>query len=127
MIFNNILLGLSYLCSIFLFLGISIYFMIQKKKIKNKIQKIEEKMAEKILKSQLISAQIIEDAKKKISSLKRETENDLNQRRKIIINLEEKMIHRENLFNKRIEYLNVKEEMIYEKEKGAKDTYLSAN
>ncbi|WBL31525.1 ribonuclease Y [Candidatus Phytoplasma sacchari] len=92
------------------------YFKIKKEELKKKIKKIENQIKEKILKSELISEQIISETNKKNNLLKKEIEIDLNQRRKIIINLEEKIIHKEELLVSRTEYLNKKEESLYKKE-----------
>ncbi|WAN63317.1 Ribonuclease Y [Candidatus Phytoplasma rubi] len=100
---------------IFAGLGTLIYF-VSKKKISEKIRKIDENIEKKILKSQLLSAQILSETEKKVHLLKKETENDLNQRRKIIINLEEKIIHKEELLTSRFKYLHEKEEFLYNKE-----------
>lgn len=107
-------------CSFILFfifagLGTLIYF-VSKKKISEKIRKIDESIEKKILKSQLLSAQILSETENKVHLLKKETENDLNQRRKIIINLEEKIIHKEELLTSRFKYLHEKEESLYNKE-----------
>lgn len=80
------------------------------------IKKTDQRNQEQILKSQLISNQIISETKNKIYLLKQEVENDLNQRRKIIVNLEEKIIHQEELLIYRTKYLNEKEEFLDVKE-----------
>ncbi|MDV3179124.1 MAG: Rnase Y domain-containing protein, partial [Candidatus Phytoplasma australasiaticum] len=55
-------------------------------------------------------------AKQEIHILKKEVEEDLNLRRRIIVNLEEQIIHKEELLNSRTRYLNDKEELLYMKE-----------
>ncbi|KXT29380.1 ribonuclease Y [Candidatus Phytoplasma oryzae] len=98
------------------FLGTFFYFLKQKKKIEKKTKQAEKKIKEKILKSEIIFSQMILEAKQKNDLLKKETENDLNQRRKVIVNLEEKIIYKEELLVSRIEYLNKKEELLYQRE-----------
>lgn len=112
----------NWLYFIFLFsfciflIGTFIYFFV-KKKIKEQIQQANENIKKKILQSRFISAKIIAEAEKKIALLRKEAEHDLNQRRNIIINLEEKIIHKEELLTSRFKYLNEKEESLYNKEK----------
>ncbi|WP_341266643.1 ribonuclease Y [Candidatus Phytoplasma fraxini] len=93
------------------------FFYFFKKKINKTIQETDDKIKRKLLKSKLIAEKIILDAEYKISLLKKEVEDDLNQRRKIIINLEEKIIHKEEMLVSRFKYLNDKEESLYTKEK----------
>ncbi|PQP79849.1 ribonuclease Y, partial [Candidatus Phytoplasma phoenicium] len=98
-------------------IGVFIYYYIfQKNKIRNMIKQTDRRNQEQILKSKLISNQIISEAKHKIYLLKQEAENDLNQRRQIIVNLEEKIIHQEELLVYRTKYLNEKEEFLDVKE-----------
>ncbi|WCA22579.1 ribonuclease Y [Candidatus Phytoplasma oryzae] len=104
------------LSNIFSFLVTFFYFKLQKEELKKKIKKIEKQIKEKIEKSEIISEKIISEANNKNYLLKKETEEDLKQRRKIIVNLEEKIIHKEELLVSRTEYLNKKEETLYKKE-----------
>jgi ribonuclease Y len=108
-----VLFCFSSVCS---FLITFFYFKNKTYKIRKKIKKTEKKIKEKILNSEIIASKIITEAKQKINLLKRETENDLNQRRNIIVNLEEKIIQKEELLVSRTEYLNKKEELFYSKE-----------
>ncbi|MDV3167801.1 MAG: ribonuclease Y [Candidatus Phytoplasma stylosanthis] len=116
MISKECIIIFLYLFYFFILLITLLYFHITKKQIKKKITETDEEIKKKISKSKLISSQLIQEVEKKISLLKKENEKDLNQRRKIIINLEEQMIHKEELLNKRIQYLDEKEEMLYIKE-----------
>ncbi|MEZ0180268.1 ribonuclease Y ['Camptotheca acuminata' phytoplasma] len=113
---SHLLPILTNITSLFIFSGSFFYFYFQKKKLKEEIKITKEKIEKKILNSQFVSKRIIEETENKISFLKKETEKDLNQRRKIIVNLEENMIYKEQLLNKRIQYLNEKEELLYIKE-----------
>ncbi|MDO8168070.1 ribonuclease Y [Candidatus Phytoplasma melaleucae] len=98
-------------------IGFFYYFLFHyQRKIKEKLHTTDQDIKNKILQSQIIAQKIISESKKEIYLLKKEVENDLNQRRKIIVNLEEKIIHKEELLNSRTKYLNDKEELLYFKE-----------
>ncbi|WP_323847617.1 MAG: ribonuclease Y [Phytoplasma sp.] len=111
--------NIIFICFLFVFLVFFIYLLF-KTKINKKIRETDENIERKLLKSQFIAEKIISDTEKKISLLKKEAEDDLNQRRKIIINLEEKIIHKEDLLVSRFKYLNEKEEFLYTKEQKIK-------
>ncbi|TVY12213.1 ribonuclease Y [Candidatus Phytoplasma pini] len=98
-----------------------LYFFFNKRKMNKQIYIVEKQIKDRILKSQLISSKMISEAEKKIYLLKKETENDLNERRKIIVNLEEKMIHKEELLTFRTGYLSKKEELLYIQENKLKN------
>ncbi|MFR0368030.1 ribonuclease Y [Candidatus Phytoplasma palmae] len=112
----NSLVLLCFFVIVLVVINIFFYFLFKRMKMKKIIQQTNKNIVEEILKSRLISEKIISDTEKKISLLKKEADNDLTQRRKIIINLEEKIIHKEELLDNRMKYLNEKEELLYTKE-----------
>ncbi|MDV3178396.1 MAG: Rnase Y domain-containing protein, partial [Sweet potato little leaf phytoplasma] len=95
-----------------------LYYLIfyYQQKIKRIIQTTKKNAQEKISNAQIIAQEMISKAKQEIHILKKEVEEDLNLRRRIIVNLEEQIIHKEELLNSRTRYLNDKEELLYMKE-----------
>ncbi|MDV3166914.1 MAG: ribonuclease Y [Vigna little leaf phytoplasma] len=116
---SETIISINFILFILLFFSnmvVFLYYVYQKNKIQNMIKNTESKNKEKIIQSQIIASKIISEAERKIYLLKQETEDDLNQRRKVIINLEEKIIHKEELLVYRTKYLNEKEEFLDTKE-----------
>ncbi|MDV3157191.1 MAG: ribonuclease Y [Candidatus Phytoplasma australasiaticum] len=106
-----------YLPLIIVILGFLYYLIFYyQQKIKRIIQTTKKNAQEKISNAQIIAQEIISKAKQEIHILKKEVEEDLNLRRRIIVNLEEQIIHKEELLNSRTRYLNDKEELLYMKE-----------
>jgi ribonuclease Y len=109
-------LALVVLLLILLTAGVYYYFFHYRFKIQKMLQNANKKFKDKIINSQILAQDILSEAKKEIYLLKKETEYDLNQRRKIIVNLEEKIIYKEDLLASRTKYLNEKEELLFFKE-----------
>ncbi|MEC4558596.1 MAG: ribonuclease Y ['Conium maculatum' witches'-broom phytoplasma] len=109
-------LALVVLHLILLTAGVYYYFFHYRFKIQKMLQNTNKKIKDKIINSQILAQDLLSEAKKEIYLLKKETEYDLNQRRKIIVNLEEKIIYKEDLLASRTKYLNEKEELLFFKE-----------
>ncbi len=109
-------LALVVLLLILLTAGVYYYFFHYRFKIQKMLQNANKKIKDKIINSQILAQDLLSEAKKEIYLLKKETEYDLNQRRKIIVNLEEKIIYKEDLLASRTKYLNEKEELLFFKE-----------
>ncbi len=109
-------LALVVLLLILLTAGVYYYFFHYRFKIQKMLQNTNKKIKDKIINSQILAQDVLSEAKKEIYLLKKETEYDLNQRRKIIVNLEEKIIYKEDLLASRTKYLNEKEELLFFKE-----------
>lgn len=96
-----------------IFIGIFLYIIFNKKKISKILKDIKYYKENQMLEIQKQRKEMLIEAKREISFLKKESDFDLLEKRRVVIDLENKITFREELLNNRIEYLNRKEKEIY--------------
>jgi len=86
------------------------------KTLKKSKQDAEEIVNEGIRTAEKTKSELIAEAKQEIFQLRREFDNDIKERRKLVVNQEEKLVNRESSLDRRAQYLDRREEQIGNRE-----------